>query len=142
MSDLIGRIMNDVKVERDAAEQGAGAIFSVIKERVGLRTFQMLRVPFPDAEVWIDRHSGIEGYGAGDYFLKDLGLSGPAVDIIERATSSGVPLDAAQKMFTIIYDAIQKEAIEPVAAKVAERVPNPEALRTPVKKKLGPFWQK
>ena len=94
MSDLIGRIMKEVKVERDAAEQGAGAIFSVIKERVGLRTFQMLRVPFPDAEVWIDRHSGIEGYGAGDYFSKDQELSGPAVDMIERATSSGVPLDA------------------------------------------------
>lgn len=142
MSDLIGRIMNDVKVERDAAEQGAGAIFSVIKERVGLRTFQMLRVPFPDADEWIDRHSGIEGYGAGDYFVKDIKLSGPAVDMIERATSSGVPLEAAQKMFTIIYDAIQREAIETVAAKVAASVPNPDALASPVKKTLGPFWYK
>lgn len=140
MSDLIDRIMKDLKVDRDMAEQGVGAIFSVIKERVGLRTFQMLRVPFPDADVWIDRHSGIEGYGAGDYFLKDLALSGPAVDMIERATSSGVPLEAAQRMFTIIYDAIQREAIETVAAKVAERVPNPEALMSPVKKNTGPFW--
>ncbi len=142
MSDLIGRIMKEVKVERDAAEQGAGAIFSVIKERVGLRTFQMLRVPFPDAEVWIDRHSGIEGYGAGDYFSKDHELSGPAVDMIERATSSGVPLDAAQRMFTIIYDAIQNEAIESVAAKVADRVPSPATMTSPVKKNTGPFWYK
>ena len=67
MSDLIGRIMKEVKVERDAAEQGAGAIFSVIKERVGLRTFQMLRVPFPDAEVWIIFGDGACGYGLVEF---------------------------------------------------------------------------
>src|SRR5215218_1034345 len=99
MSDLIGRISSELKVDQDTAVQGVGAIFSVIKERVGLRTFQMLLVPFPHAEAWIDAHSGIEGYGAGDFYLKDLGLSGPAVDIIERATSSGVDLVVAQKMF-------------------------------------------
>jgi len=90
MSDLIGRITTDLGVDRDTAVQGAGAIFSVIKERVGLRTVQMLRVPFPDIETWIDAYSGIEGYGAGDFYLRDLGLSGPAVDMIERATSSGI----------------------------------------------------
>lgn len=142
MSDLIGQIQKQLNVDRDMAEQGAGAIFSVIKERVGLRTFQMLKVPFPDVEQWIDRHSGIEGYGAGDYFVRDAGLSGPAVDIIERATSSGVPLAEAQRMFQIVSDAIQREAIEPVAAKVAERVPSPAALAAPVKKKLGRFWVK
>ena len=135
MSDLIARIQRELDVEPDAAIQGAGAIFSVIKERIGLRNFQMLRVPFPQVEEWIDRHSGIEGYGAGDYFLKDLGLSGPAIDMIERATSSGVDLDDAQKMFAIIYDAIQREAVEPVARKVADLVPNPSALQIPVKKR-------
>ena len=135
MSDLIERISQDLKVDRGTATQGAGAIFSVIKERIGLRSFQMLKVPFPQVEEWIDRHSGIEGYGAGDYFLKDLGLSGPAIDMIERATSSGVDLDDAQKMFGIIYSAIQREAIEPVAKKVADLVPNPEALKVPIKKR-------
>jgi hypothetical protein len=139
MSDLIGRIVGELHVDRDTAVQGAGAIFSVIKERVGLRTFQMLRVPFPDIEVWIDRHSGIEGYGAGDYFVHEAGFSGPAVDIIERATSSGVELEDAQKMFAIIYDAIQREAIEPVARKVADKVPSPAALDTPTKKKIRRF---
>ena len=71
MSDLIGRIMKEVKVERDAAEAVEAAIFSVIKERVGLRTFQMLRVPFPDAEVWIDRRSGIAVCGAGECVAPD-----------------------------------------------------------------------
>jgi hypothetical protein len=142
MSDLIGRITNELGVERDAALQGAGAIFSVIKERVGLRTFQMLLVPFPEAEEWIDRHSGIEGYGAGDYYLRDLGLSGPAVDMIERATSSGVDLEDAQKMFRLIFDAIQREAIDPVARKVAERVPSPDALALPAKKSNRKFFQK
>ena len=103
MSDLIETITHELNVDRETALQGAGAIFSVVKERVGLRTFQMLRVPFPDVELWIDLHSGIEGYGAGDFFLKDLGFSGPAVDMIERATSSGVPLETAQKMFALIY---------------------------------------
>jgi hypothetical protein len=135
MSDLIGRITRELDVDADAATQGAGAIFSVIKERIGLRNFQMLRVPFPDVEEWIDRHSGIEGYGAGDYFLKDLGLSGPAVDMIERATSSGVDLDDAQRMFVIIYEAIQREAVEPVARRVADLVPNPSELKIPVKKR-------
>jgi len=142
MSELIGRMMEAVDVDRDTAEQGAGAIFSVIKERVGLRTFQMLRVPFPDADVWIDRHSGIEGYGAGDYFVKGAAISGPAVDMIERATSSGVPLEASKRMFTIIYDAIQREAIETVAARVAEKVPSPEGLTAPEKKNVAPFWYK
>ena len=135
MSDLIERISHDLKVDRDTAEQGAGAIFSVIKERIGLRPFQMLKVPVPQVEEWIDRHSGIEGYGAGDYFLKDLGLSGPAIDMIERATSSGVDLDDAQRMFAVIYDAIQREAIEPVARKVADLVPSPSELKIPVKKR-------
>src|SRR6185369_15147574 len=125
MSDLIGRIENELGIDRDTARQGAGAIFSVIKERIGLRSFQMLRVPFPDVEEWIDEHSGIEGYGAGDYYLRDLGLSGPAVDMIERATSSGVDLVVAQKMFGIIYDSIQREAIEPVAKKFVDLVPDP-----------------
>ena len=142
MSDLIGRIMKDLGVERDTAVQGAGAIFSVIKERIGLRSFQMLRVPFPEVEQWIDDHSGIEGYGAGDFYLRDLGLSGPAVDMIERATSSGVDLAVAQKMFGIIYDAIQREAIEPVAKKFGELVPNPEALRDPDKKPIRRFFVK
>lgn len=142
MSDLISRITNETKVDEETAIQGAGAIFSVIKERVGLRTFQMLRVPFPEIEEWIDRHSGIEGYGAGDFFLRDLGFSGPAVDMIERATSSGVPLEAAKRMFVIIYDAIQREAIEPVAQKVAERVPSPEGLLDPDKKPIRRFFVK
>lgn len=139
MSDLITRIVNELGVERDAAVQGAGAIFSVIKERVGLRTFQMLKVPFPDVETWIDRHSGIEGYGAGDYFIRDAEFSGPAVDIIERATSSGVDLGDAQRMFVIICDAIQREAIEPVAQKVASKVPSPATLAVPAKKKIRRF---
>ena len=139
MSDLISRIVNDLHVDRDTATQGAGAIFSVIKERVGLRTFQMLLVPFPEIELWIDRHSGIEGYGAGDYFIRDAGFSGPAVDMIERATSSGVDLEDAQRMFVIIYDAIQNEAIEPVAKKVADKVPSPASLGTPSKKKIRRF---
>lgn len=136
MSDLIGRIMSDLDVDRDTAVQGAGAIFSVIKERIGLRNFQMLRVPFQDVEEWIDRHSGIEGYGAGDFYLRDLGLSGPAVDMIERATSSGVDLPVAQKMFRIVFDAIQAEAVLPVAKRVADLVPNPDALAVPVKKRM------
>jgi hypothetical protein len=102
----------------------------------------MLRVPFPDVEAWIDEHSGIEGYGAGDFYLRDLGLSGPAVDMIERATSSGVDLVVAQKMFGIIYDAIQREAIEPVAKKVADLVPNPAALVDPAKKPIRRFFVK
>ncbi len=142
MSDLIGKITNDLKVDRDTAIQGTGAIFSVIKECVGLRTFQMLKVPFPDIEEWIDRHSGIEGYGAGDYYLRDLGLSGPAVDVIERATSSGVTLDDAQRMFSIVFDAIQREAIAPVAAKVAERVPSPGPLTDPKKKPLRKLFMR
>ena len=142
MSDLIGRITTDLGVDRDTAVQGAGAIFSVIKERVGLRTVQMLRVPFPDIETWIDAYSGIEGYGAGDFYLRDLGLSGPAVDMIERATSSGVDLVAAQKMFTIIYDAIQREAIESAASRVAERVPAPSELKDPDKKPIRRFFMK
>ncbi len=139
MSDLISRIVNELHVERDTAVQGAGAIFSVIKERVGLRTIQMLKVPFPELEVWIDRHSGIEGYGAGDYFIRDAEFSGPAVDIIERATSSGVDLEDAQRMFVIIYDAIQREAVDPVAKLVAEKVPSPSSLMTPSKKKIRRF---
>lgn len=142
MSDLIDRITRELDLDRGTATQGAGAIFSVIKERVGLRTFQMLRVPFPEIEEWIDAHSGIEGYGAGDYFLRDLGISGPAVDIIERATSSGVPLEAAKRMFVLIYDAIQREAIEPVAQRVAERVPSPAALEDPGKKRIRKFFMK
>jgi hypothetical protein len=142
MSDLIGRISNELKVDVDTATQGVGAIFSVIKERVGLRTFQMLRVPFPQAEEWIDAHSGIEGYGAGDYYLRDLGLSGPAVDVIERATSSGVDLVAAQKMFAIVYDAIQREAIEPVAKRVADRVPSPSPLVDPHKKPIRKLFMR
>jgi hypothetical protein len=142
MSDLIGRIMNELGVDRDTARQGAGSILSVVKERIGLRSFQMLRVPFPEVEEWIDEHSGIEGYGAGDYYLRDLGLSGPAVDMIERATSSGVDLEVAQRMFLIIYDAIQREAIEPVAKKVADLVPNPEALKDPHKKPIRKLFMK
>jgi hypothetical protein len=142
MSDLTARITKELGVDRDTAEQGLGAIFSVIKERVGLRTLQMLRVPFPEIEAWIDRFSGIEGYGAGDYYLRDLGLSGPAVDVVERATSAGVDLAVAQKMFAIVYDAIQREAIEPVAAKVAERVPSPSALEDPGKKRIRRFFIK
>jgi hypothetical protein len=139
MSDLISRIVNELHVDRDTAVQGAGAIFSVIKECVGLRTIQMLKVPFPELEVWIDQHSGIEGYGAGDYFIRDAEFSGPAVDIIERATSSGVDLEEAQRMFVIIYDAIQREAVEPVAKLVAEKVPSPASLMTPSKKKIRRF---
>ena len=135
MSDLIERVMKSVGVEREMALQGTGAIFSVIKERIGLRDFQMLKVPFPEIEEWIDKFSGIEGYGAGDYFLRDAGLSGPVVDVIERATSAGVPLETAQKMFQFIYDAIQREAIEPVAKRVADRVPSPSALQVPVRKR-------
>ena len=136
MSDLIERISRELNVAPDTATQGAGAIISVIKERVGLRTFQMLRVPFPDIEQWVVRSSGIEGYGAGDYYLVDTGLSGPAVDLIERATSSGVPMETAQKMFVIIFEAIQREAIEPVARRVADRLPDPSSLRLPVRKRL------
>jgi hypothetical protein len=135
MSDLIERVMKSVGVDHETAIQGTGAIFSVIKERIGLRDFQMLKVPFPELEAWIDKFSGIEGYGAGDYFLRDLGLSGPAVDVIERATSAGVPLEAAQKMFQFIFEAIQREAIEPVAKRVADRVPSPSPLEVPVKKR-------
>jgi hypothetical protein len=142
MSDLIDQIAHELNVDRETALQGAGAIFSVVKERVGLRTFQMLRVPFPEVEAWIDRHSGIEGYGAGDFFLKDLGFSGPAVDMIERATSSGVPLEAAQRMFTIIYDAIQREAVPAVAERVAERVPSPASLELPDKRPIKKFFMK
>ena len=142
MSDLIGRITKELSVDPDTAVQGAGAIFSVIKERVGLRTLQMLRVPFPEIEEWIDRYSGIEGYGAGDFYLRDLGLSGPAVDMIERATSSGVDLVVAQKMFAIIYDAIQREAVEPAAKKVAESVPSPSELKDPAKKPIRKFFIK
>ena len=134
MSDLIGRIVESLHVEPDAAIQGSGAIFSVVKERIGLRHFQMLKVPFPDVEAWIDRASGMEGYGAGDYFVRD-NLSGPAVDMVERATASGVDLETAKQMFQLIYDSIQLEAVEPVAKVVAERVPNPSALAVPAKKK-------
>lgn len=141
MSDLIQHLTNELKIDEDAAVQGAGAFFSVIKERVGLRTFQMLKVPFPDVEAWIDRYSGIEGYGAGDYFIRDLGFSGPAVDMIERATSAGVDLKTAQRMFNLIYAAIQHEAIESVAQKVAEKVPNPEPLQDPGKKSLKRWYQ-
>jgi hypothetical protein len=136
MSDLIERITRELNVDTGTATQGTGAIFSVIKERVGLRTFQMLRVPFPDVERWVAGASGIEGYGAGDYYLGDSTMSGPAVDVIERATSSGVPLETAQKMFAIIFHAIQREAIEPVARRVAERMPDPSALSSPVRKRL------
>jgi hypothetical protein len=142
MSDLIGRIVNELNVDRDTALQGAGAIFSVIKERVGLRTFQMLRVPFPEIEEWIDLHSGIEGYGAGDFFIRDLGFSGPAVDVVERATSSGVPLDVTQRMFAIIYGAIEREAIPAVVEKVRERMPDPSALDPNQKKRIKKWYIK
>ncbi len=142
MSDLIGRIVNELNVDQDTAVQGVGAIFSVIKERVGLRTFQMLKVPFPELEQWIDLHSGIEGYGAGDFFIRDLGVSGPAVDIIERATSSGVPLDLAQRMFAIVYGAIENEAIPAVVEKVRERVPSPETLVPNQKKRIKKWYIK
>src|SRR5688572_24592612 len=120
MSDLIPRLVRELDIDEETAVRGAGAMFSVIKERIGLRTFQMLRVPFPRVEEWIDQCGSIEGYGGGDFFLQDVGLSGPAVDIIDRASASGVPLETAQKMFSIIFDSIQREAIEPVARKVAE----------------------
>jgi hypothetical protein len=136
MSDLIERITRELGVESDAAVRGAGAIFSVIKERVGLRTFQMLKVPYPEADSWIDHYGAMEGYGAGDYYLQDTSLSGPVVDVIERATAGGLDLETAQRMFAVILDAIQREAVEPVARVVAERVPSPSALRTPVKKRM------
>ena len=136
MSELIDRISHELGVDEDAAVRGAGAIFSVIKERVGLRTFQMLKVPFPEADAWIDHYGGMEGYGAGDYFLQDTNLSGPVVDVIERATAGGIDLETAQKMFAIVTDSIQNEAVEPVARLVAEQVPSPEALRVPIKKKM------
>jgi hypothetical protein len=136
MSDLIERLSRDLNVDRDAATRGAGAIFSVIKERVGLRTFQMLKVPFPDADRWIDHYGGMEGYGAGDYYLQDTSLSGPIVDVIERATAGGIDLETAQQMFVVILDSIQREAVEPVARAVAEGVPSPSALKTPIKKRM------
>jgi hypothetical protein len=136
MSELIERLQRELDVDRDTAIRGAGAIFSVIKERVGLRTFQMLKVPFPEADAWIDHFGGMEGYGAGDYFLKDTALSGPVVDVIERATAAGVDLETAQRMFVVILDAIKREAVDPVARKVAEYVPSPSALATPVKKRM------
>jgi hypothetical protein len=136
MPDLIDRITNELGVDRDAAVRGAGAIFSVIKERVGLRAVRMLRVPFPELEAWIDEAGGIEGYGAGDYYLQDSDLSGPVVDLIERTTAAGIELETSQKMFAIVFDAIQREAAEEAARVVAERVPAPDALKTPVKKKM------
>jgi hypothetical protein len=136
MSDLIERISRELTIDTDTAVRGAGAIFSMIKELVGLRTFQMLKVPFPQADEWIDHYGGMEGYGAGDYYLKDTTLSGPIVDIIERATAGGIGLETAQKMFAIIFDAIQNEAVEPVARAVATKVPAPSALQTPVKKRM------
>ena len=136
MSDLIARLTRELNVDEETAVRGAGAIFSVIKERVGLRTFQMLKVPYPQVENWIDGCGAIEGYGGGDYFLQDSGLSGPAVDVMDRATAAGVPLETAQRMFSIISDAIQREAIEAVAAKVAERVPPPSSLKDPKKKRI------
>jgi hypothetical protein len=139
MSDLIAVLTRDLAIDEDMAVQGAGAIFSVIKERVGLRTFQMLKVPFPEVEAWIDRCGAIEGYGGGDFFLQDGQLSGPAVDIMDRATAAGVELETAQKMFALVFDAIQREAIEPVAQKVAERVPAPTALKDPKKKRIKTF---
>ena len=139
MSDLIARLIRELDVDDDTAVRGAGAMFSVIKERVGLRTFQMLKVPFPDVEAWIDRCGAIEGYGGGDFFLDDITLSGPAVDIMDRATAAGVDLETAQTMFTIIFDAIQREAIVPVAERVAERVPAPSFLKDPKKKRIKTY---
>jgi hypothetical protein len=136
MFDLIEQLTRELGVDRDAAVRGAGAIFSVIKERVGLRTFQMLKVPYPDADAWIDHYGGMEGYGAGDYYLQDTNLSGPVVDVIERATAGGIDLETAQKMFVVILNAIQRDAVEPVAKLVAEKVPSPSALKTPIKKRM------
>lgn len=139
MSDLIARLTRELNIDEDTAVHGAGAIFSVIKERIGLRTFQMLKVPYPEVESWIDACGAIEGYGGGDFFLEDTSLSGPAVDVIDRATAAGVPLETAQRMFAFISDAIQREAIEPVARKVAERVPPPTALKDPKKKRVKTY---
>jgi hypothetical protein len=58
------------------------------------------------------------------------------VDVIERETAGGIDLVTAQRMFVVILDSIQRQSVEPVARAVADRVPSPSALKSPIKKRM------